>query len=408
MIVATPWFLRFGLLGALRYRQGVSANGPTWGDPWSLRASDGDREKYLAVLREAYAEGRLTGPEYEERLEAVFEAKTYRDLAPLLAGLPVKPGSVPGPPGAANGPGRAASGPHPPPGRATPYSQSGAAGHYPTQQPAPGSAGPYPGSRPPSPPAPPAGQDGQPSGTAIVPVPQAADPNQAPVPLQPHDDSTVTSVFSSAKREGRWLVPPSMQVFALFGEVELDLTSAILSSTRTEISANAVLGSIKVIVPDSVIVQVAGTGILGQFDSKDKRKSADRGRIPAQSAPVVRVTGVGFLGEVDVVTVKPKPTSVPLSIVATSWPAPTGHQIPSGPAAVSPGDPGEPPREAELPSPPREPELSPPPQRPAVGPGADEARQPTLDTGDEADAAGVSGAGPEGDKSDESETGSRE
>ena len=53
-----------------------------------MRASDADRDRYAAVLQDAYAEGRLDRAEYDERLEAVFAAKTYADLEPLIADLP--------------------------------------------------------------------------------------------------------------------------------------------------------------------------------------------------------------------------------------------------------------------------------------------------------------------------------
>lgn len=65
--------------------------------PWGLRASDADRQAYLQVLQDAYLEGRLTKPEYDERMEATLSAVTYADLAPLLRDLPV-PADLPGPP----------------------------------------------------------------------------------------------------------------------------------------------------------------------------------------------------------------------------------------------------------------------------------------------------------------------
>ena len=53
-----------------------------------MRASDADRDRYAAVLQEAYAQGRLTRVEYDERLDAVLNAKTYGELEPLVADLP--------------------------------------------------------------------------------------------------------------------------------------------------------------------------------------------------------------------------------------------------------------------------------------------------------------------------------
>lgn len=56
--------------------------------PSDLRASDGDREHVVEVLREAVGEGRLTLEEYEERADKAYNAKTLGELATLTADLP--------------------------------------------------------------------------------------------------------------------------------------------------------------------------------------------------------------------------------------------------------------------------------------------------------------------------------
>jgi hypothetical protein len=53
-----------------------------------MRASDADREKVAAVLREAAGEGRLGLDELDERLAAVYAARTYAELEPLTRDLP--------------------------------------------------------------------------------------------------------------------------------------------------------------------------------------------------------------------------------------------------------------------------------------------------------------------------------
>ena len=53
-----------------------------------MRASDEDRERTAALLREHHAVGRLTAEEFEDRLEGVFAARTHGDLDALLADLP--------------------------------------------------------------------------------------------------------------------------------------------------------------------------------------------------------------------------------------------------------------------------------------------------------------------------------
>ncbi|MFD3423107.1 DUF1707 SHOCT-like domain-containing protein [Streptomyces decoyicus] len=54
-----------------------------------LRASDADRERVAEILRDAVAEGRLAMEEFDERLDAAYRARTYGELEPLTADLPV-------------------------------------------------------------------------------------------------------------------------------------------------------------------------------------------------------------------------------------------------------------------------------------------------------------------------------
>ncbi|WP_327087691.1 DUF1707 domain-containing protein [Nonomuraea sp. NBC_01738] len=53
-----------------------------------MRASDVDRDKVAAVLREHTAEGRITVDEFNERLEQLYKSKTYGELARLTQDLP--------------------------------------------------------------------------------------------------------------------------------------------------------------------------------------------------------------------------------------------------------------------------------------------------------------------------------
>jgi hypothetical protein len=58
-------------------------------DPGSLRVSDEEREGVVEELREHTVAGRLTAEELDERLDAVYKAKTRADLDLLRADLPV-------------------------------------------------------------------------------------------------------------------------------------------------------------------------------------------------------------------------------------------------------------------------------------------------------------------------------
>jgi hypothetical protein len=77
-------------------------------DPRQMRASDADRERVAEVLRTAAAEGRLDLDEVDERLYAVYAARTYAELEPItrdlpttssapvpMDGVPPRPGEVP-------------------------------------------------------------------------------------------------------------------------------------------------------------------------------------------------------------------------------------------------------------------------------------------------------------------------
>lgn len=64
----------------------------------SIRASDADRDRVTAQLRDHFAAGRITPGELDERLSAALSAKTFSDLRRIMADLP---GPVPAPFGAA-------------------------------------------------------------------------------------------------------------------------------------------------------------------------------------------------------------------------------------------------------------------------------------------------------------------
>jgi hypothetical protein len=53
----------------------------------NLRASDADRDQVATLLSTAYAEGRLTREEHDERIGELMVAKTFDDLIPLTRDL---------------------------------------------------------------------------------------------------------------------------------------------------------------------------------------------------------------------------------------------------------------------------------------------------------------------------------
>jgi hypothetical protein len=64
-----------------------------------MRISDTERDHVASILRDAAGEGRLDLQELDERLTAVYAAKTYGDLEPITRDLPAPPSAVAAPRG---------------------------------------------------------------------------------------------------------------------------------------------------------------------------------------------------------------------------------------------------------------------------------------------------------------------
>lgn len=56
-----------------------------------IRASDRDRDAVVTTLRDAFAEGRLTLDEFQERTTAAYAGRTWGALRELTTDLPVQP-----------------------------------------------------------------------------------------------------------------------------------------------------------------------------------------------------------------------------------------------------------------------------------------------------------------------------
>lgn len=113
-----------------------------------------------------------------------------------------------------------------------------------------------------------------------------------------HPGSPVSiAVMSGASRKGNWVLPPQHNSFALMGGVEIDLRTARFAEKYSTITAVTLMGGIDITVPDDVIVEVSGIGLMGAFESQDKGPVGN----PPVNAPVLKVTGLALMGGVNVV-----------------------------------------------------------------------------------------------------------
>jgi hypothetical protein len=182
-------------------------------NPRELRASDTDRDRVVAMLAEALADGRLDAEEHAERTRVALSARTLGELAGLTADL------------------------------AAPSLQ----------------------------------------------------------PLRVDGGMVIAGLFGNEVRDGRWVVPESLTVSAVFGEVTVDFREALLQSPHVTLYATVIGGRLRMIVPEGVEVVVSSRAGFGRL------RGATAIAIPRDSTrPVIEVRAFSVAGDIQVRT-PPRP-----------------------------------------------------------------------------------------------------
>jgi hypothetical protein len=118
-------------------------------------------------------------------------------------------------------------------------------------------------------------------------------------PIRLDTRKPVAGIFGRERRDGRWVVPERLAVTAIFGEVVLDLREALLQSRRVTVLATVMGGTVQLIVPDGIAVEVTGTAVLSRRSGQAARKPA--GPPPLPGAPVIEVRALALGGRVKVI-----------------------------------------------------------------------------------------------------------
>lgn len=111
-------------------------------------------------------------------------------------------------------------------------------------------------------------------------------------PIRLDTRRAVAGLFGADRRDGHWVVPASVPVLAVFGDVVLDLREALLQSDRTIIYATVVCGTLQLNVPEGVAVEIDGTSLFTRKINKTAR--------PVPGQPVIEVRSVAFGGTIRV------------------------------------------------------------------------------------------------------------
>lgn len=145
---------------------------------------------------------------------------------------------------------------------------------------------------------------------AARPAPRGRDPRPEPtrpshaVPVASGDDTGfVFACMGASVRKGPWEPPETLYALSLMGGINLDFREAALLEGVTEVSILALMGGVKIVVPDDVDVEVNGIGIMGSFEHVSHHA-------PGDARPLVRIKGLALMGGVEV-KVKPAPGSTP-------------------------------------------------------------------------------------------------
>lgn len=125
------------------------------------------------------------------------------------------------------------------------------------------------------------------------------------------DTRRISSVFSNVERAGFSEMPRRLQIRAIFGNIELDLSQSHFAPGVTEIAIKSTFGNVEIFLPAGVTVENEGMAFLGsfEFDSAERPRAEGRfgAEVGARARSVVRITGRAVLSSVEV-TQLPGPT----------------------------------------------------------------------------------------------------
>ncbi|MFI0372574.1 DUF1707 domain-containing protein [Actinomadura sp. 1N219] len=124
-------------------------------------------------------------------------------------------------------------------------------------------------------------------------LPGMGAPGANPAPLQVK--RKFSAIMGDCKERIVGRIDGPLEAVSVMGDVELDLRGAQVPAGEVSVTAHAVMGDIKIIVPDGVRVEVTGHNFLGA------RKVAVRDPLPGARVPVVHVTAHAVMGDVKIV-----------------------------------------------------------------------------------------------------------
>ncbi|QXJ20533.1 DUF1707 and DUF2154 domain-containing protein [Actinomadura graeca] len=124
-------------------------------------------------------------------------------------------------------------------------------------------------------------------------LPGMGAPGANPAPLQVK--RKFSAIMGDCKERIVGRIDERLEVVSVMGDVELDLRGAQVPTGEVTVHATAVMGDIKIIVPDGVSVRLSGRAVMGE------RRVAVREPRPGAPVPVVHVNANAVMGDIKIV-----------------------------------------------------------------------------------------------------------
>ncbi|WP_240487379.1 DUF1707 SHOCT-like domain-containing protein [Actinomadura flavalba] len=123
-------------------------------------------------------------------------------------------------------------------------------------------------------------------------LPAMGAPSAGPAPSQ--SAQRFTAILGDCRERVSGRVDRKLEALSVLGDVVLDLRGAQVPGCEVAITATAVLGDVKIIVPDGVRVEMTGYAVLGDRRVKVRQPDHDG------PAPVVRIRAQAVLGDIKI------------------------------------------------------------------------------------------------------------
>jgi len=108
----------------------------------------------------------------------------------------------------------------------------------------------------------------------------------------PRENQSFFSILGSSNRNGRWQPAKSLSCFTILGSIRLDFRDAEFPEDGVKINTGCILGSLDIIVPPGINIDLSGLPLLGHFDNKAEYGNPE--------APTITIRGIAVLGGVEV------------------------------------------------------------------------------------------------------------